>query len=180
MCLTQFPDADQILFTANICGTAFAGLIAIGVYEMSGAHGLSGWRWLFILQGAITFAIAIASIFILPNEPRDTWWLTPAERELAHDRIHKDTVKVRDDTSTWKGLQEACKDPKLWIFMAMQHSHLAASGFKNFFPTIVETLGFGRNATLALTCPPYLIAGGGGIAWSWNSGKSVLAAVRII
>ncbi|KAI8689239.1 MFS domain-containing protein [Fusarium keratoplasticum] len=34
----------SILFTANICGTAFAGLIAIGVFEMSGVAGLSGWR----------------------------------------------------------------------------------------------------------------------------------------
>lgn len=43
----------SILYTANICGTAFAGLIAIGVFEMSGVAGLSGWRWLFILQGII-------------------------------------------------------------------------------------------------------------------------------
>ena len=43
----------SILYTANICGTAFAGLIAIGVFEMSGIAGLSGWRWLFILQGIL-------------------------------------------------------------------------------------------------------------------------------
>jgi MFS family permease len=47
----------SILYTANICGTAFAGLIAIGVFEMSGVAGLSGWRWLFILQGIIVRAL---------------------------------------------------------------------------------------------------------------------------
>lgn len=48
---------------------------------------------------------------------------------------------------------------------------VAANGFKNFFPTAVETLGFNQTITLALTCPPYLIAGFISIAWSWSSGR---------
>jgi hypothetical protein len=53
----------------------------------------------------------------------------------------------------------------------MQHMHLAANGFKNFFPTAVETLGFNQTITLVLTCPPYLIAGIISIMWSASSGK---------
>ena len=53
----------------------------------------------------------------------------------------------------------------------MQHCHLGANGFKNFFPTAVETLGFNQTITLVLTCPPYLIAGVISIAWSWSSGR---------
>jgi hypothetical protein len=49
--------------------------------------------------------------------------------------------------------------------------HLAANGFKNFFPTAVETLGFNQTITLVLTCPPYLIAGIISIMWSASSGK---------
>lgn len=43
--------------------------------------------------------------------------------------------------------------------------------FKNFFPTVVGTLGFNRTITLVLTCPPYLIAGFISVYWSWQSGK---------
>lgn len=161
----------SILFTANICGTAFAGLIAIGVFEMSGVAGLAGWRWLFILQGIITFVISIGSAFILPDEPRNTKWLTEEERQLAHDRIAADTVQIRTNTTTWAGLLDACKDPRLWVLVFMQHFHMAASNFKNFFPTIVGTLGFDRNTTLALTCPPYIVSGIVCIAWAANSGK---------
>lgn len=39
----------SILFTAKICSTAFAGLIAFGVFQMSRMADLAGWRWLFIL-----------------------------------------------------------------------------------------------------------------------------------
>lgn len=30
---------------------------------------------------------------------------------------------------------------------------VAANGFKNFFPTVIETLGFNKTITLVLTCP---------------------------
>lgn len=54
----------------------------------------------------------------------------------------------------------------------MQHMHIAANGFKNFFPTAVQTLGFNRTITLVLTCPPYLIAGIISVIWSAHSGKT--------
>ncbi|RGP81386.1 tartrate transporter [Fusarium longipes] len=161
----------SILFTANICGTAFAGLIAIGVFGMSGVAGLSGWRWLFILQGIITFVLSLASTFILPDEPSNTRWLTDEERILAHERIVADIVQIRTNTTTLAGLTDACKDPRLWILVFMQHFHMAASNFKNFFPTIVGTLGFSRNTTLALTCSPYIVSGIVCIAWAANSGR---------
>ncbi|KAK1545156.1 hypothetical protein CPAR01_02658 [Colletotrichum paranaense] len=160
----------SILFTANICGTAFAGLIAIGVFQMDQVAGLSGWRWLFILQGIISFIVSVSSAFLLPDQPLDTRWLSEEERKLAQSRVAADTVQLQANTSTWAGLSEAIRDPRLWVLVTMQHLHLSASGYKNFFPTIVETLGFGRNVTLALTCPPYIISGIATISWAASSG----------
>ncbi|GKT64278.1 major facilitator superfamily transporter [Colletotrichum tofieldiae] len=162
----------SVLYSGNILATAFAGLIAAGVFHgLEGVNGLEGWRWLFVLQGAVTFAIAMVACFTLPDEPLTTRWLTPAERQLAHARIERDTVGARVQSSTWAGLREAIVDPKVWVFIYMQHMHLATNGFKNFFPTIVETLNFNTTVTLVLTCPPYLIAGVLSIAWAWSSGK---------
>ncbi|EQB47277.1 major facilitator superfamily transporter [Colletotrichum gloeosporioides Cg-14] len=175
--LSMFYDRQEIatrisiLFSANICGTAFAGLIAIGVFQMEQLAGLSGWRWLFIIQGVITFVISIASIFILPNEPLNTRWLSEDDQRLAHSRVARDTVELEDNTSTWAGLVQAIRDPHLWVLVCCQHCHMAASNFKNFFPTMVETLGFDRNVTLALTCPPYLISGVISVIWAASSGE---------
>lgn len=162
----------SILFTANICGTAFAGLIAIGVFQMNQTAGITGWRWLFFIQGGITFVISVASAFILPDEPLQTRWLSEDEQRLAYSRIANDTVHLQESTSTWAGLLEASRDPRLWVLVFMHHLHMAASNYKNFFPTIVETLGYSRNVTLALTCPPYLISGIVCIAWAASSGLS--------
>jgi MFS family permease len=161
-----------ILYTGNILATAFAGLIAAGIFHgMDDLAGLAGWKWLFILQGAVTFVIAVVGYFVLPDTPLTTRWLTQEERDLAYNRMELDTTENKGETSTMQGLKQAAKDPLVWLFCFMAHMHLAANGFKNFFPTVVETLGFGQTVTLALTCPPYLIAGAVTIAVSWSSGK---------
>jgi hypothetical protein len=161
-----------ILYTGNILATAFAGLIAAGIFHgMDRAGGLSGWQWLFILQGAVTFLIAVIGFFLLPDFPHNTWWLTPEERLLATSRMELDTVGNTGEKPSVVGLRQATTDPVVWLFAFMAHMHLAANGFKNFFPTVVETLGFTQTITLVLTCPPYFIAGATTIFASWLSGK---------
>lgn len=119
-----------ILYTGNILATAFAGLIAAGIFHgLGGVAGISGWQWLFILQGAVTFVIAIFGYFLLPDFPHNTWWLTQEERDLAVSRMALDTVGNKsEDTSVWTGFRQAAKDPMVWIFAAMAHMHLAANG----------------------------------------------------
>lgn len=82
-----------------------------------------------------------------------------------------DQVSNAGQTTIVEGLKTACKDPVVWLFCIMAHLHLAANGFKNFFPSVIKTLGMGDTMTLVLTCPPYLIAGAVTIAVSWSSGK---------
>lgn len=103
----------SILYTGNILATAFAGLIALGIFKLGGVAGISGWRWLFIIQGIVTFVVAIVGIFLLPDDPTRTWWLTPEERLLAQERMDRDTVDNKGGSSTWDGLKQAVKD-KVW------------------------------------------------------------------
>ena len=111
------------------------------------------------------------AFFMLPDAPLKTRWLTPDERQLAHDRIFRDTTGRRENTSVWTGLKEAVCDWRVWVFCLMDNFHLSANGFKNFLPTVVGTLGYGTTATLALTCPPYIFAGIMSVAVSWSSGR---------
>jgi MFS family permease len=162
----------SILFSGSVCGNAFASLIAIGVFKMHGTAGLEGWRWLYILQGIVTFFVAIISMFILPDEPSNTRWLTPDERELAQTRVSVDTVAIRVNTSTLAGLKDAVTDMRLWPLIIIQHLGVAASGYKNFLPTVVQSLGYSQTKTLGMTCPPYLVSGALSVLLSWSSGES--------
>lgn len=51
----------------------FSGYIQVGLLKsMDGAHGLAGWRWLFIMDGVISIPIAIWGIFAIPDLPHTT------------------------------------------------------------------------------------------------------------
>jgi hypothetical protein len=52
----------------------------------------------------------------------------------------------------------------------MYNLHISSVGFQNFLPTVIGTLGYSRTITLALTCPPYLLAGAIGLVIAWTSG----------
>ncbi|KFY29700.1 hypothetical protein V494_08541 [Pseudogymnoascus sp. VKM F-4513 (FW-928)] len=161
-----------ILYSGNIFATSFAGLIAAATFaSIDGAHGLKGWQWLFIIEGVVTFAVAIAAAYLLPDFPLTTKWLTEEERILADGRIKRDTVGLTPDKGAKEGFKQAIRDPRLYLLCFMQNMHLSACSFNNFFPTVVGSLGYDRTITLVLTCPPYLVSGFFGYAIGITSGK---------
>ncbi|KAF7557682.1 hypothetical protein G7046_g5975 [Stylonectria norvegica] len=161
-----------ILYAANILSTAFSGLIAAATFaSIDGAHGIAGWRWLFIIEGVVTIGVAFVAIPILPDHPLTTSWLTEEERQLANDRISRDTVQGSTKTNLFTSLKVAFGDPRLYLLALMQNLHLSANAFTNFFPTVVGTLGFSHTMTLVLTCPPFVLAAIVGPLYGMSSGR---------
>ncbi|KAH7029744.1 uncharacterized protein B0I36DRAFT_350565 [Microdochium trichocladiopsis] len=81
-----------------------------------------------------------------------------------------DTISNSGETFLWIGFKQTGSDPVVWLFCLIAHLHLAANGFKNFFPSVIKTLDLGDTITLVMTYPPYLIAGAVTILVSWSSG----------
>jgi ACS family pantothenate transporter-like MFS transporter len=79
------------IFTASgLAGTMIGGFIQTGIHSsMDGKHGLSGWRWLFIIDGLITIPVAIYGFFLFPDTPHTTtaFYLSEEERALAISRV---------------------------------------------------------------------------------------------
>jgi len=121
------------LYSGSLFSGAFSGLIAAGVVDnMDGLKGLRAWRWLFIIEGAVTIVVAFAAVFILPDFPRTTKWLTDDERALAIWRLDEDIGE--DDWIDSKhqtfghGMKLAAADIKMWIMVCLNNYHQ----FKDF------------------------------------------------
>ncbi|KAI8311782.1 Major facilitator-type transporter hxnP [Colletotrichum sp. SAR11_59] len=162
------------LYCAQILATGLSSLIAAGIFAgMDGLNGIAGWRWLFIVEGAITGFVALVGFWLLPNTPLTTRWLNDREKQLAHSRMEKDKISDASDekASAMEGLKQACRDKRTWLFCLMQNFHLSACSFNSFFPTVIKTLGFNTTITLVMTCPPFIFAGAAGIFFGWSSGR---------
>ncbi|KAK7920152.1 MFS general substrate transporter [Apiospora marii] len=146
-------------YSGSSLANSFGGLIGAGVLgNLNGAHGIAGWRWLFIIEGSITVAAAISSIFILPNYPSTTKWLSREEQAYAQWRLIDDTGEADNaGASTLKeGVILAMRDPRLYLFTLLQHASLLSQSFQYMFPAIVKTLGFGNVETLLITAPIWI------------------------
>lgn len=133
-------------------------------------------RWLFIIEGAITIVIAFSSMFILPDFPRTTPWLSEHEKQLAAWRLEEDIGEDdwvdSDQQSFLHGAKLAFTDIKTWILMLLILCIVSSASVTNFFPTVVETLNYSRIVTLCLTAPPYCLAVICAFANAWHSDRS--------
>lgn len=130
-----------IFYSGALISGAFSGLIAAGIEaHLDGARGLRAWRWLFIIEGTITVAIALISFLILPNFPRTTTWLSEEERQLATWRLEEDIGQddwVDSKQQTFlEGAKMAFSDIKTYVLMFMLFGIVAAGSVTNFFPYV--------------------------------------------
>jgi MFS family permease len=107
-----------ILASATLAG-AFGGAIAYGVGHMNGAHGLSAWRWLFIIEGAPSCAAAFLVWFFLPDYPEAAKWLTPDEKALAARRLVAEGSKGAASAMTWADARAVLTDWRLYAHYAV-------------------------------------------------------------
>jgi MFS family permease len=141
---TFYPRYDLAFRIALFYGSyavagAFGGLIAFGCFHIKGS--LHGWQYLFIIEGCLTLALALATPFWLATGPGKAWFLKPEEEEYAENRMYIDSKANRDSTYkiSKKDIFEACIDWKLWAVLPWNVlASIAPQGFTIFFPLVVK------------------------------------------
>jgi len=105
-------------------------------------------------------AVALAAIFILPDFPETTKWLSPLERKLAMQRMEEDAgVDDAKETETaGNGLWLCLTDWKVWWYAFALTSIVVALSFNAYFPTLTDTLGYSKTVSLLLCAPPWAFA----------------------
>ncbi|KAG4254417.1 hypothetical protein FPRO04_07796 [Fusarium proliferatum] len=152
-----------VLYSGLVLATAVSGLLAAGIFAgLGGVAGLQGWRWLFILEGAVTFLLVLVAFVMLPDFPdtkSQNRLFTAEEKAVAVTRMARDAVSEEEhDQSVMHGLRLAVTDIKVWAFPLLLLSNQSAYGFNYFYPAIDRGFNLGsRTITLICTAPPYLL-----------------------
>ncbi|KAF5026450.1 hypothetical protein F66182_1437 [Fusarium sp. NRRL 66182] len=171
------------LYAGNALANMFGGVLGAGILGgMEGAHGIVGWRWLFIIEGVAAIGFSFISAFVLPNYPHTTKWLTEEERAFAAWRLTLDISEADayGEKTVWDGVKLAVRDYRLYLFILLQHVSLVSQTFQYFFPTIVGTLGYGRIVTLWLTAPAWFATFLLSICVTLSSAKTNDRSIHII
>jgi sugar phosphate permease len=147
-----------VLSCATLSG-AFGGAIAYGVGHMNGTHGLSAWRWLFILEGLPSCLSAILVFLFLPDWPEQVGWLTAQEKELAISRLELEASKSSDRTMSWADAKATLTDWRLYAHYAVYFAvSTPFASMSLFIPSITAGLGYQDLRAQLMTVPPWAVA----------------------
>lgn len=147
-----------IIASATLAG-AFGGAIAYGIGHMNGANGLSGWRWLFIIEGIPSCLSAFLVLFFLPDYPEQANWLSEAEKDLAIQRMYWEGSKMSHPTITWAEAKETLIDWRLYAHYAIYFAAGPAfASLSLFAPSITVGLGYVDLTAQLMTVPPWAVA----------------------
>ncbi len=114
-----------------------AGVSGVILDDLNGALGLTGWRWLFILEGLPAVILGAIAYVYLTDKPRDAAWLDDTEKKTLNALLTDDPASAGRQTkvSVWKQVTE----PRI-LLLALAYFCLVNTINANatWIPTIVR------------------------------------------
>ncbi|KAG6362302.1 hypothetical protein INS49_010532 [Diaporthe citri] len=147
-------------FVANDIAGTISGLLGAGLGSLDGVRGISGWRWIFFMEGTVTCLAALLAWVYVPPFPEDSTFLTEAEKQWAIRRLQADNRGMPHDKMTARGVVDSLRD---WKVLSSGVLYLAvcttAYSISVFQPTILRTFGWGDLKSNLLSAPPRVASG---------------------
>ena len=162
------------LFTAAIPVSYLLGApLSTWIMDHATGLGLSGWRWMLLLEGVPALCGGIACLLFLTDKPSQVHWLTPEEKQWLGAELAKDHL-VRPHVRTLTTGQ-AIGAPKVLLLAIIYFVYQAGSlGVGYWMPQIIASLsGKITNFQVGLLAMvPYAIATLAMVAWSAHSDRT--------
>jgi ACS family tartrate transporter-like MFS transporter len=92
------------------------GSLAGWLLGLGGKLGLSGWQWLFLVEGLPTAMFSLVILKMLPDSPAKATWLTAEEKAWLEGQLKADGEKAHLGHSA--GVAQALLEPKVWMIGA--------------------------------------------------------------
>ncbi|CAK3830399.1 nicotinamide mononucleotide permease [Lecanosticta acicola] len=145
--------------TSGMVSGLLSGLIT---RNLDGAHGIAGWRWLFIIEGVGSSGLGLIVWSFMADYPSTTAWLTPEERilasqRLAHDGIG-DTQGSEERIKKAVALKMTVTDWRVWALSLLHVLITGSQTMQYFIPTLVRSFGWSGFGGQYHTIPPYAFA----------------------
>ncbi|KAK1749707.1 major facilitator superfamily domain-containing protein [Echria macrotheca] len=168
----EYQKRVSLFFCSTVVAGAFGGLLAYAIAGL-GSPVMSSWRWIFIIEGAITSCLALLASLVIVDWPEQTRYLNAEEKQLLRKRLDADVGDFcRMDTLNKFSLIRIIRDYKIWLsaFMYMGVSVAGLSG-TFFLPTILLEFGWKAQEAQVRTIPVYIFAAGMMILGAWASDR---------
>ncbi|PON22055.1 hypothetical protein TGAM01_v209125 [Trichoderma gamsii] len=143
-----------IFYAASNIANAFSGLLAFGVFHIKDSK-IFVWRYLFIIEGGVTFLFAIFAFFYLPRSASEAKFLTEDERSLAFHRIQVDSSSEVSEKFDFKDAIKIFTKPWAYGFLLIEIClGVPIQSVSLFLPQIIARLQYSTVKTNLYTVAP--------------------------
>nr|KIR83204.1 hypothetical protein I308_06545 [Cryptococcus tetragattii IND107] len=125
-------------------GSMLAGALQAAIYNsMDGRNGLSGWRWMFIIDGIVTLVVSFAGLVLIPDFPSKpnpwSFYLRPPHIALARSRAAK-FRRADNKKFTFASVKKAVMGPLFYCFVILYVASVLGQGGYNYFNLWLKSL----------------------------------------
>lgn len=152
------------LQSGQVIVVATGSIVNYGLDLMDHSHGLRGWQWMFIVQGAITMFIGVVTFLWIPDFPENAtktlWFLSQDEAGQVLTAIDYDRKDAGPpEPFTTRAILTPFLDIKLYAFSLLFFlQNVVSTALSYFIPTILIGMGFTSADSILLYAPPYYYA----------------------
>lgn len=134
---------------ASIIGAPLSGWLV----GQDGVLGMSGWQFLFLIQGAPAIVLGLLLWGLLTDRPEDAPWLDPADRDRLTAELHAEAGR----TDSAQRLSAGLRSGRVWAFTAVYFCFaIAQYGLIFFLPQILKKMDFSNTQVGFVGAVPYL------------------------
>lgn len=161
----ELQKRNAVFYLIGSMASAISGILAYGIMQMDGLGNVSGWRWIFIIEGIITCVFAVGGYFLIVDFPElaSKSWHFLNERESAFmvARIEKDRADALPTPFALGAYLKNALDLKVWGFAVLFGLTTTNSYAIAYFLPVILRVGMGFDIAKAqcLVAPPYVAAG---------------------
>jgi ACS family tartrate transporter-like MFS transporter len=152
---------------ANVIGAPVSGALL----GLEGFAGLTGWQWLFIIEGVPAVILGFVALAVLTDRPERAAWLTEPEREALVAQLAAEAEATRK--TGYAGLVQGLMRPRVLGLGALYFCLvIGLYGIGFWMPQVIQRAGLSHLEVGFLTSIPYLFAAIVMVLWSWHSDRT--------
>jgi ACS family tartrate transporter-like MFS transporter len=157
--------------TAIPISTALAGPLSSAILRLDGVYGMSGWRWLFLIETIPSLLLGFITLFYLPDTPADAQWLAKDERQWLENTLQRE--RLNSDGSRGPGVLKALLDPQVLILSLCYFGvELGLYGVILWIPQIFAAMALPPASVGYVIAIPYAAAAVVMVWWSSRSDRN--------
>jgi MFS transporter, ACS family, tartrate transporter len=138
---------------AGVVGSPISGSL-LGIH----GAGLSGWQWMFLIEGTPAIILGAVVCWVLSDHPREASWLKTEERDWLTDKLARE--EQGDSRLTKGSVLEVLTSPRIWM-LSLVYFGLSTTmyGVTLWLPSVIHALsGLSYFRTSVVAVIPFLVA----------------------